>query len=164
MSESKSIVAQLTSTLPQVGRVEWIGIAAKSRAPIEAVDSVELVEGKGLVGDHHGKSGRSKRQATIIAKEHIEAIRLFAGIAPIPPEQLRRNIVISGINPNALQGQRFSIGGALLEGTKPCDPCSRMEEALGPGGYNAMQGHGGMCAVVLKSGRISVGDPVRKVD
>jgi len=164
MSESKSIVAKLIATIPQEGRVEWIGVAPKSRAPVVAVTHVELVAGKGLVGDHHGKSGRSKRQATIIAKEHIEAIHRFTGIPPIAPERLRRNIVISGINPNALKGQRFIIGNALLEGTKPCDPCSRMEQELGPGGYNAMRGHGGMCAIVLEGGTISVGDIVRKVD
>ena len=164
MSDSKSIVSRLTSTIPQQGRVEWIGIAAKSRAPIEALSSVELIAGQGLIGDHHGNSGRSKRQATIIAKEHIAAIAHFAGIPPIAPERLRRNIVISGLNPNALKGQRFYIGDALLEGTKPCDPCSRMEEELGPGGYNAMRGHGGMCAVVLVSGHISIGDIVRKAD
>ena len=58
----------------------------------------------------------------------------------------------------ALKGRRFRIGEALFEGTQPCDPCSRMEEALGPGGYNAMRGHGGLCARVLRDGVISVGD------
>jgi MOSC domain-containing protein YiiM len=69
--------------------------------------------------------------------------------------------VVSGINLLALKGQRFYVGDVLMEGTKPCAPCSRMEKALGPGGYNAMRGHGGICAVVLAGGDIAVGDAVR---
>jgi len=164
MSESESVVKKLTSSLPQIGRVEWIGLAAKRRAPINTVESVEVLAGSGLVGDHHGRSGRSKRQVTIIAKEHLEAIGHFLGVPPINPSRLRRNIVISNLNPIALKGQRFKIGDVLLEGTKPCDPCSRMEDELGPGGYNAMRGHGGVCAIVLEGGHIAVGDAVRKVD
>lgn len=79
---------------------------------------------------------------------------------PVEPAILRRNVIVSGINVIALKGARFRIGESLLLGTGPCEPCSRMEEALGPGGYNAMRGHGGITARVLEAGRINIGDAV----
>ena len=76
---------------------------------------------------------------------------------PINPQLTRRNIVVSGINLLALKDQQFCIGEAILEMTGKCFPCQRMEENLGPGGYNAIEG---MTARVVKGGTINLGDEV----
>ena len=55
----------------------------------------------------------------------------------------------------ALKDVTFRLGGAVLKGTGPCHPCSRMEQVLGTGGYNAMRGHGGLTAIVLEDGDVS---------
>ena len=156
MSESY----ELLDSLPQVGCVEWIGISPGRREPILIHDQVSVNVGTGIEGDHHAISGKSKRQVTLIQAEHLPAIAALSGHDRVGPEQLRRNILVSGINLLALKDRKFRIGNAILEGTGPCVPCSLMEQNLGPGGYNAMRGHGGITAVVVQPGNIARGDAV----
>jgi MOSC domain-containing protein YiiM len=150
----------LLTHVPQIGRVDWIGVAAARKADIESVAEVVVQAGTGIDGEHHAKSGKSERQVTLIQHEHLPAVAALLHRAEVSPALLRRNIVVSGINLLALKTRQFTIGEALLEGTGPCEPCSRMEENLGPGGYNAMRGHGGITARVLRGGRIRTGDAV----
>lgn len=157
---SEFLIKELLATIPQTGRVEWIGLRPAHRAPVQVVDTAQAEAGRGLLGDRYAESPGTKRQVTLIQAEHLPAIADLTGHARIPPEWLRRNLVISGINLLALRDRQFRIGAVLLEGTGLCHPCSRMEEILGAGGYNAMRGHGGITARVLTGGRLQVGDPV----
>lgn len=147
--------------LPQTGEVKWIGVRPEKRAAISVLDRVEADTRQGLVGDRYG--GRTgERQVTLIQWEHLPVVASVAGLQEVDPALLRRNIAVSGINLLALKNKRFQIGAALLEYTGTCDPCSFMEETLGPGGYNAMRGHGGITARVVAGGAIALGDRVRQ--
>lgn len=157
-------VYERLETLPQIGRLEWIGVCPKSHGELRSVAEATLLVDHGLDGDHHAKhKPGSQRQVTLIQQEHLAAIGGLLHRDPVSPALLRRNLVISGINLLALKGKQFMVGDCLLEHTGPCDPCSRMEENLGPGGLNAMRGHGGITAKVLRGGTIRVGDAVRAV-
>lgn len=103
----------------------------------------------------------SKRQVTLIQFEHLAVVASLLGRAEVDPKVLRRNLAVSGINLLALKDRRFRVGEVILAGSGTCEPCSRMEENLGPGGYQAMRGHGGITARVLEGGTIHVGDIVR---
>lgn len=140
------------------GRVSWIGLRPERLAGLDSVEAAELVE-TGFEGDH-ARAG--KRALTLIQAEHLPVIAALAGIGEVAPEVLRRNVLVSGINLTSLRNHPVQIGAALVEITAPCAPCSRMEAALGQGGYNAMRGHGGWCARVLRPGRIAVGDSVAR--
>lgn len=144
----------------QNGRVEWIGLCTTRRGVVEIVSTADVEAGTGLAGDHHATSEKSERQVTMIQQEHLSVVAAMLGRDEILPEELRRNLVISGINLIALKNQTFRIGDAVLKGSGPCAPCSRMTENLGLGGYNAMRGHGGITCSVIESGTIRVGDQV----
>ena len=155
-----SIIGKLLNQLPQVGEVAWIGIRPVKRGELETVQEVHADIVQGLIGDHYqGKS--KKRQVTLIQAEHIAAIASMMDMKSVDPKLLRRNIVVKGINLLALKERQFWIGNALLETTGLCLPCSRMEENLGAGGYNAVRGHGGLTAKVIREGLIKIGDEVK---
>lgn len=125
---------------------------------MDELDSGNLLVGKGLEGDRFSGRADSPRQVTLIQQEHLAVIAACLGKQAIAPALLRRNIVISGINLLALKDKKFQLGNSLLEMTGLCHPCSKMEKLLGPGGYNAMRGHGGITAKVLSQGLIQTGD------
>lgn len=150
---------------PQIeGRVESIVVRGSPREVARAVAGTVALAGIGLADDRLGLRGESElstRQVTLIQAEHMSVIARLARVEQVDPVGLRRNLVVSGINLLALKNSRLQVGEALLEIVGPCQPCSRMEETIGPGGYAAMRGHGGMTARVLVGGAINVGDVVK---
>lgn len=160
MSYEEPVMKQLLRSIPQVGKVEWIGIRQERKALPTPVDHVTIKEKTGLEGDHFSGSLSGKRQVTLIQKEHLDAVASMLGKDQIDPQLTRRNIVISGINLLSLKSQQFKIGEVVLETSGICAPCNRMEENLGTGGYSAMRGHGGITARVVTGGEVRLGDPV----
>src|SRR6056297_2529832 len=138
------------------GRIDWIGVRPTRKAPLRNLSDVTVTE-TGLSGDH-GRGG--KRAVTVIQAEHLPVIAALVGRQEIAPDILRRNLVISGINLSALREFGLRIGDVRLEMTAPCAPCSRMEQALGRGGYAAVRGHGGWCCRLLAGGVITLGASV----
>lgn len=150
-------LAELMARHAGPGRVAWIGLRPARRAAMRAVAEA-AIGADGMEGDR-GKAGA--RAVTLVQWEHLAVIAALAGRAEVAPALLRRNVAVAGINLLALKDAPFRLGTALLRGTGPCAPCSRMEEALGPGGYSAVRGHGGITAEVLEPGLVRLGDGVR---
>ncbi len=159
-----SPIGRLLAGPMRPGRLEWIGLRPARRAPMLTSVSAQLVAAHGIEGDRYDTKRDGPRQVTLIAAEDLAAVASFLGLSGIPPELLRRNLVVGGINLLALKDRRFRVGAVLLDGSGECAPCSRMEEALGPGGYNAVRGHGGITARVIEGGEIRIGDAVAPVD
>jgi len=151
-------IKDLKASMPQIGTIEGITVRPGRRAPVQHKEEVEISADLGIVGDRYQHLGN--RMVTLIQAEHLKVVSAIVG-KEVTHELVRRNILVSGINLKALQDAQFRLGDdVILQGTGNCVPCSQMEDALGPGGYNAMRGHGGITAKVIQGGLIKKGDQV----
>ncbi len=114
------------------------------------------VEDFGLQGDRHARP-KSSRQVLLIELETPNSLG-------IPVSEVKENITTRGVQLMTLRpGHKLQLGeSVLLEITKPCDPCNRMEE-IRPGLQLELQGRRGMLTRVIRGGVISIGDPIREV-
>jgi MOSC domain-containing protein YiiM len=159
-----SSTRELVDRVPQVGRLSEILVRRSKHGEVVRVPGAEVLDGLGLAGDHRAgrrqPDPRSKRHVSLVQAEHLSVIAALVGREALDAAELRRNLVIAGINLWSLRDRTFRVGPVLLEGTGPCHPCSRMESALGPGGFQALRGHGGITARVIAGGPLTLGDAV----
>lgn len=126
-------------------------------APGELVEEIEVRAGLGVVGDRYfGKRAHRDAAVTMIAAESL------------PPgadlRQLRRNILLRGVDVDALVGSTVSLdsgaGPVRLRANRPANPCAWLDVTIGPGARTALRGHGGVRCSPLDDGTLRVG-PVR---
>jgi MOSC domain-containing protein YiiM len=117
------------------------------------VREATVLENLGLRGDVHALPD-SSRQILLIEKETLDDLQLLPG-------QIKENITTTGVNLMSLtMNDRLLLGGeVILQVTKACSPCSRMEE-LRSGLRTELAGRRGMLARVVKGGVVRVGDAV----
>ena len=153
-------LAERLRDVPATGTLRWIGLRPAHGAAMQIVDAVEAIADRGLAGD---RAAGGNRQVTLVQGEHLPVIAGFMSLPALSPLQLRRNLVVEGINLVALSKLRFAIGDVILVGTGPCAPCSKLDELIGKGGFQAARGHGGITARIERGGTIRVGDRIQVV-
>jgi MOSC domain-containing protein YiiM len=125
---------------------------------IESVASAECLAGLGLRGDRYaGHEAGHKRQITFFDWAVYERMREQFDRPELEPWAFRRNVLVAGLDLNALIGQRFTLQGIEFEGVEESVPCVWMDEAVAPGAFAALKGAGGLRARILSNGTLRLG-------
>ena len=142
---------------------------AESGAPLQSVETVEVVEGKGIAGDarYFGRLSRdtgqpTRRQVSLIEREQIAEHATALGLPAIAPGAVRSNIETAGINLIALLGREIEIGDAVLRLYAPRDPCDKLDAICQGLRARMMDRRQGVLAEVIRSGKVRVGDAILK--
>ncbi len=142
------------------GVVEGVFLAPAAEAPMVAADAVPAVPGRGLEGDRYFEGagtfsarGGTGRDLTLVSVEALES----AGVAPL---EARRNVVVRGVDLDALIGRRFRVGEVECLGRRRCEPCAHLQRLTRPGVLRALVHRGGLRADVVSGGVLRVGDAV----
>ena len=146
------------------GRVEGIYIAARKKDRPQPVDRVRALAGRGLEGNRYfyDDDAPPGRALTLIAAEALAEGAAESGI-PLDADESGRNVLTSGIDLNALVGERFRIGDVECIGVELCEPCTTLQAATRPGVIKAYVHRAGLNADILTDGEISVGDVVERL-
>ena len=133
-----------------------------------------IVTARGMEGDfnrwRHEKLADDPRNALLVVP--LETLNdLEREGWPVRPGDLGENVTSVGLGYDTFApGGRFLIGEAVVEVTKPCEPCRYLfglpyvGAALGPAFLKTMVGRRGWYAAVLRPGRIRPGDPIRRIE
>ena len=139
---------------------------------MQSVLKVELIAGKGILGDRYFSSvgtfsakledrKAADWEVTLIETEEVERFNAAHG-SDFSYGDFRRNIATHGIRLNPLVGQQFYVGEALLEGIRLCEPCATLASIVTKSVLPDLVGRGGLRARILNSGEISVGDTIHR--
>ncbi len=132
------------------------GLPAGSN-PLQEVAEIECVAGHGVRGDRFFDYKEDyKGQITFFSSEVFEDVCCALGLHGKAPGSTRRNVITRGADLTDLIGKRFSVQGVEFEGVAECKPCYWMDQAIGPGAEEALQGRGGLRARILCTGLLSV--------
>src|SRR6185369_46850 len=134
-----------------------------AEAPMQSVDEVRAVPGRGLEGDRYFDhlEKRPDREVTLIEAEAIEAFRAEFKI-DFGLSGTRRNVVTRGVPLNHLVGREFWIGEVRARGIRLCEPCATLQRLSHPKVLPGLIHRGGLRAQILSDGMIRVGEVVKE--
>ena len=145
-----------------MSKVFKLGIAKNSNQEIQEVDKIEILSGKGVIGDRHfQEDNEAKNQITLIESENIDYFNNKFNIQILYTD-FRRNIITKGIKLNELINKQLMIGETKIMGKELCRPCKHLQEMLDHKEIiKEFIQKGGLRCEILVSGIIKVGDEIK---
>ena len=145
-----------------MSKIIKIGITELNNKEIIEVNRIDLISGKGVIGDRHFKDYNDPfNQLSIIESESIDEYNKKYNLN-IPYLDFRRNIVTRGIRLNDLIDKKILIGDVRLDVIDLCRPCRHLSEKLDKDNIiKEFLRKGGIRCEILNDGKISSGDQIK---
>ena len=145
-----------------MAKVFEIAITQNFKGKMETVNNINVIAGKGIMGDRYFKENNDKKnQITLIEKENIDYFNKLNN-TEIKSVEFRRNIITEEVRLNELVGKVFSLGNVKLKGIDLCRPCKNLQETLKQKNLiKEFLRKGGLRCEIIKDGKISVGDEIK---
>lgn len=134
----------------------------------ESRDELELRSGLGIVGDRYfNQPAHRASSVTIQAAEALAAVAAELGIAVPGLRQTRRNILLRGVDVDALAGIPFGLdsgdGEIRFGAPRAANPCAWMDVAVAPGAHRAFRRRGGLRTGPLDDGVLRLGPAILRI-
>jgi len=145
-----------------MSKIIKIGIAELNNKEIVEVNEIDLVAGKGVIGDRHFKDYNDPyNHLSIIESESIDEYNRKYNLN-IPYLNFRRNIITRGIKLNHLIEKKILIGNVQLDVIDLCRPCRHLSEKLKKDNIiKEFLKKGGIRCEILNDGKISISDQIK---
>ena len=142
-----------------MSKIIKIGITELNNREIVEVNTINLIAGKGVIGDRHFKDYNDPyNHLSFIESENIDEYNKKYNL-DIPYLDFRRNIVTRGIKLNDLIEKKLMIGNVKLEVIDLCRPCRHLSEKLKKDNIiKEFLRKGGIRCQILNDGKISTAD------
>ena len=153
-------------------RSRYVGRPADGAVPAsgpELHERVEVRAGLGIVGDRYFNAPAHRAASvTLFAAEQLERVARELGTAPLDVAATRRNVVLRGLDVDALRGAVLSLdcgdGPVRFAVHRPASPCAWMDVEVAPGAFRALRGAGGVRCSPLDDGVLRTGPAVAAAD
>jgi MOSC domain-containing protein YiiM len=129
----------------------------------ETPASIRVRRGLGIVGDRHfGQRAHVQASVTVMDAAVLDQVADDLDLPrTLDPAATRRNILLRGVDVDALRGAVFSLdsgaGPVEFRAHRPANPCAWMDVMLAPGAHRALRGRGGMRCEPLTDGMLRLG-------
>jgi len=145
-----------------MSKIIKIGITENNNRKINEVNLINLVAGKGVIGDRHFKDYNDPfNHLSIIESKSIDEYNKKYN-SSIPYLDFRRNVITRGIKLNDLIDKKILIGNVQLDVIDLCRPCRHLSEKLGKNNIiKEFLRKGGIKCEILNDGKISINDQIK---